>query len=96
MSEYNTTLAEKPKTGLGKYLFWNGVILLGGPFAVVMQVVGVFLLREENQTFGEYFSSTRMWITFFLHATLFGLTMGLINWFRKERALKTAVGSSRE
>jgi hypothetical protein len=96
MSDYDKAWAEKRKAGLGRYLFWNGVILLGGPFAVMMQVVGVFLFREENQTFVEYFSSTRTWITFFLHATLFGLTMGWINWFRNERAFKAAVESPRE
>jgi len=96
MSDYDAAWAEKRKAGIGRYLLWNGVIMLGGPFALTMQVVGVFLFREENQTFTEYFSSSRTWITFFLHGTLFGLTIGLINWFRNERAFKTAVGSPRE
>jgi hypothetical protein len=78
--------AEKRKSGLGRYLFLDGVILNGGPFAVVMQVVGYFLLRDEGQTFGQYFSASRTWITFFLHATLFGLVIGYINWRRNEKA----------
>ena len=53
-----------------------------------MQVVGYFFLRDEGQSVGEYFSSSRMWITFFFHATLFGLVIGLINWFGNEKVFK--------
>ena len=67
---------------------------MGGPFAVVMQVVGVLFLRDEGQGFLEYFGSSGMWMTFFFHATLFGLIMGLINWFRNEKAIKVPVSSS--
>ncbi len=79
---------EKRKKGLGRYLFFDGILIMGGPFAVVMQVVGYFFLRDDGQSVGEYFSSSRMWITFFFHATLFGLTMGLINWFGNEKVFK--------
>jgi len=34
--------AEKRKRGLGRYLLLDGILVLGGPFAVVMQVVGYF------------------------------------------------------
>ena len=78
--------AEKRKLGFGRYLFWNGVLITGGPFAVMMQVVGYFFLRDDGQSVGEYFSSSRMWITFFFHATLFGGIMGFINWRRNEKA----------
>jgi len=81
--------AEKRKAGLTRFLFFDGVLIMGGPFAVVMQVVGYFFLREESQTFGEYFSSPRTWITFFFHATLFGVVMGLINWFGSEKNYKS-------
>ncbi len=81
-----TDWAEKRKKGIARYLMFDGILLAGGPFAVVMQVVGFFLLRDEGQSFGEYFSSTRTWVTFFLHATLFGLVIGSINWWRNERA----------
>jgi uncharacterized membrane protein len=77
--------AEKRKRGILSFLFFDGVLTMGGPFAVLMQIVGYFFLRDEGQTFGEYFSSTRMWTTFFLHATLFGLIMGYLNWRRNER-----------
>ena len=79
--------AEKRKRGLARYLMIDGILFTGGPFAVVMQVVGFFLLRDEGQSFGEYFSSTRTWITFFAHATLFGLVIGSINWWRNHRGV---------
>lgn len=79
---------EKRKLGFVRYLFWNGVVITGGPFAVVMQVVGYFILGDEAQTFSEYFMSSRTWITFFFHATLFGLIMGFIKWRRNEKAFE--------
>ena len=86
MNTPETDWNEKRKLGFVRYLFWNGVLITGGPFAVVMQVVGYFILRDEVQSFSEYFSSSRTWITFFLHATLFGGIMGFVNWRRNERA----------
>ncbi len=80
---------EKKKNGFGRYLFFDGILIMGGPFAVVMQVVGFFLLRDDGQTFGQYFSSSRTWITFFFHATVFGLIMGLLNWFKHEKIYKS-------
>jgi hypothetical protein len=77
--------AEKRKRGLARYLLVDGILFTGGPFAVVMQVIGLFLLRDEGQTLGQYFSSTRTWITFLAHGTLFGLIMGFINWWRNEK-----------
>jgi len=82
----NADWLEKRNRGLARYLFFDGVLIMGGPFAVVMQVVGYFFLRDEGQGFGEYFSASRTWITFFFHATLFGLIMGYINWWRNERS----------
>ena len=81
---------EKRKAGIWRYLFIDGVLFIGGPFAVVMQAVGYFILRDENQSFGEYFAASRTWITFFFHATLFGLIMGFVNWRRNERAFADA------
>ena len=78
--------AEKRKAGIGRYLFMDGVIYTGGPFAVVMQIIGAFVLRDEGQSIGEYMSSSRTWITFFLHATLFGLIIGFIRWKQNEKA----------
>ena len=88
--KYSTTdWAEKRKGGLTRYLLFDGILITGGPFAVVMQVVGFFLLRDEGQTFGQYFSSSWTWITFFFHATLFGLAMGIINWVGSEKTYKS-------
>ena len=81
--------AEKRKRGLGRYLMFDGILPAGGSFAVAMQAVGFFILRDEGETFGQYFSSSRTWITFFLHATLFGLIIGFINWRRNEKAFAT-------
>jgi hypothetical protein len=78
--------AEKRKRGFVRYLFLDGILFTGGPFALVMQVIGVFLLRDEGQTIMEYFSSSRTWTTFFAHATLFGLVMGFLNWWRNEKS----------
>ena len=86
--------AEKRKRGLVSYLFFDGILIMGGPFAVVMQVVGYLYLRDEGQTFGQYFSSSKMWITFFFHATLFGLSMGLLNWFGNEKVFKARTVAS--
>ncbi len=76
---------EKRKRGFARYLMFDGILFTGGPFAVVMQVVGFFLLRDEGQSFGQYFSASRTWMTFFFHATLFGLIIGFINWRRNEK-----------
>ena len=78
--------AEKRKGGLLRYLIVDGILFTGAPFALVMQVIGVIFLRDEGQTIGQYFSSSRMWTTFFLHATVFGLVVGFINWYRNDKA----------
>jgi hypothetical protein len=64
---------EKRKAGLGRCLVFDGILLIGGPFALVMQLTG-FLLQEEG--FVQYFSSARTWTKFFFHAMLFGLIIG--------------------
>ena len=87
---------EKRQRGFVRYLIWNGVLLNGGPFAVVMQGVGYFILRDEGQAFTEYFMSSRTWITFFLHATLFGGIMGFIKWRRNERAFTPSVSEDQK
>lgn len=76
--------AEKRKRGLARYLLIDGILYTGGPFAVVMQIIGIFLLRDEGQTIGQYFTSTMTWVTFILHGTLFGLVVGFLNWKRNE------------
>ena len=78
--------AIKREKGLGRFLMFDGILLTGGPFAVVMQVVGYFLFGDQYRTFGEYFSASKTWITFLLHGVGFGLIMGFINWRRNERA----------
>jgi hypothetical protein len=77
---------EKRKKGFASYLFFSGIVLTGGPFAVLMQMAGYFFLSGETETFAEYFSSSRTWITFFIHATLFGSIMGYLKWRRNENA----------
>ena len=81
---------EKRKSGIGRYLFIDGVIFTGGPFAVVMQIVGLLVFRDEGQSIGDFMTSSRTWLTFFLHATLFGLIIGFINWRRNESAFTSA------
>jgi hypothetical protein len=80
---------EKRKRGLGRYLMFDGILMTGGPFAVVMQIVGYFLFGDQYNSFGEYFSASKTWITFLFHGTLFGLIMGFINWRRNERNFTT-------
>jgi hypothetical protein len=94
MKYSNEVWAEKRKLGLGRYLMFDGILWTGGPFAVVMQVIGFFVLRDEGQSFGQYFSSSRTWITFFFHATLFGLIIGFVNWRRNEKMYKADVKSN--
>ena len=65
---------------------FDGVLYTGGPFAVVMQIVGVFILRDEGETIGQYFMAYQTWVTFFLHSTLFGLIVGFLNWRRNEKS----------
>jgi hypothetical protein len=78
--------AEKRGKGIVRFLMIEGILFSGGPFAVVMQAVGYFILAGETETFGQYFGSARTWMTFFFHATLFGGIMGFINWRRNEKA----------
>ncbi len=82
--------AVKRKAGLFRYLLIDGILISGGPFAVVMQIIGLIVLREEGQTIGQYFTSTRTWTTFMLHGTLFGLIVGYLNWRRNEKAYLTS------
>lgn len=84
MSYTETAWAEKRKGGLVRFLIVDGIFLTGGPFAVLMQIVGIFLLRDEGQTFGQYMTAPRTWVTFILHGTLFGLIVGYIKWRRGE------------
>lgn len=76
----------KRAKGLPRFLMFDGILMTGGPFAVVMQIVGYFLFGDQYSSFGQYFSASKTWITFFFHATVFGLIMGFINWRRNERA----------
>ncbi len=77
---------EKRDKGIWRYLLFDGILITGGPFAVVLQVVGYFLFPGEAQSFGQYFSDSTTWVRFILHGTLFGLIMGFINWRRNEGA----------
>jgi len=86
--------AVKRQRGLARFLLIDGILITGGPFAVVMQIIGVFLLRDEGQSIGQYFTASRTWITFLLHGTLFGLIIGLINWYRNERAFAASENES--
>lgn len=80
--------AEKRKRGLARYLLIDGILYTGGPFAVVMQIIGIFLLREEGQTIGQYFTATQTWVTFMLHGILFGSIVGFLNWKRNVNSTK--------
>lgn len=77
---------EKRRKGLGRFLLYDGILLTGGPFAVVMQIVGYFLFGDQYTSFGAYFTASKTWMTFMLHGVGFGLVMGFINWRRNERA----------
>jgi hypothetical protein len=81
--------SEKRNRGLMRYLLVDGILITGGPFAVVMQFIGYFLFGSQYESFGAYFSAQRTWLTFFLHGTLFGLIMGFVKWRRYERAFAT-------
>lgn len=78
--------AEKRKRGIARFLMVEGILYTGGPFAVILQVVGYFLFPGEAQSFGQYFADSTTWVRFMLHGTLFGLIMGFINWRRNEKA----------
>ena len=86
--------ANKRKEGMGKFLFWDGIVKLGAPFAFVMKIIGMLVFRAEGQTLGEYVTSTMTWTAFFLNATAFGLAMGFVNWRRNERAYFESVDKS--
>lgn len=78
--------AHKRKNGLPRYLLIDGILYAGGPFAVVMQIVGFFVTWGEYPSFGSYFTASRTWVTFILQGVLFGLIIGYINWRRNEQA----------
>lgn len=84
MADYNW--AEKRKKGFITYLLLDGVVITGGIFAVAMQIAGYFLIKDDYQTFADYMASGETWIKFFFHATLFGLIMGYLTWWRNEKA----------
>ena len=90
MSYSKEIWAVKRQRGLARFLLIDGILITGGPFAVVMQIIGVFVLRDEGQSIGQYFSSSRTWITFLLHGTLFGLIIGIINWYRNQKAFASS------
>ena len=94
MSSVPPNWAEKRERGLVRYLMIDGILYTGGPFAVVMQVIGIFFLRDEGQTIGEYFTSPRTWVTFLLHGILFGLVVGYIKWRRAENAYAASAKGS--
>ena len=76
----------KRERGLGRYLLIDGILIMGGPFAVGLQIAGYFVFADEGQTFGQYFASSMTWLRFILHGTLFGIIMGYISWRRNESA----------
>ncbi len=79
------TWAVKRAQGIWRFLLIDGILIMGGPFAVILQVVGYFLFPGDAQSFGQYFTESMTWVRFILHGTLFGLIMGFINWRRNER-----------
>lgn len=86
MAFTETDWAEKRKNGFVRYLLVYGIFYTGGPFAVLMQIAGYFLLADADQRFSDYFVSSGTWITFFAHAVLFGGIMGSYFWWRNEKA----------
>ena len=50
---------EKRKAGLTRYLIVDGILYTGGPFAVMMQVIGYFLFPGEAASFVS--CSPRVW-----------------------------------
>jgi hypothetical protein len=86
--------AVKREKGIVRFLIIDGILFTGGPFAVILQVVGFFLLADEGQTFGQYFTASRTWMTFFFHGTLFGGIMGFVKWRRYEKAYLAAQGQN--
>ena len=76
----------KRHRGLMRYLLVDGVLIMGGPFAVAMQIAGYFVFADDGQTFGQYFAASMTWVRFILHGLLFGLIMGYISWRRNESA----------
>lgn len=86
--------AEKRKRGIARFLMIEGILFTGGPFAVILQVVGYFLYPGDAQTFGQYFADSTTWIRFILHGTLFGLIMGFVNWRRNEKAFANQTGDN--
>ena len=88
--------AVKRERGLLRYLLFDGILITGGPFAVMMQIAGYFIFPGDAQTFGQYFGSSVTWMRFFFHGTLFGLIMGFINWRRNERAFAKMVADGQK
>jgi hypothetical protein len=93
MSAVPPNWAEKRERGIVRYLMVDGILYTGGPFAVVMQIIGLFFLRDEGQTISQYFTSPRTWVTFLLHGILFGLIVGYIKWRRAESAFAASAGN---
>ena len=83
----------KRKLGMARYFIIDGILFTGGPFAVLMQILGYFFWAEEGQSIGRYFTSSSTWVRFMLHGMGFGLIMAFISWWRNERHYKANSGS---
>lgn len=85
---------ERRARGFFRYLLIDGILITGGPFAVVLQVLGFFFWRDEGQSFGQYFSAPSTWLRFVVHGVAFGSIMALIYWWRNERLAGSPSGNN--
>ena len=64
---------EKRKRGLERDLWVDGLLITGGPFAVVMQVIGFYFFAMTDKHLVSISVLRKTWITFFFHASIFDL-----------------------
>ena len=76
---------ETRKKGRTRYILLNGIVLIGGFFAVGMLAVDFYFLNSLELSLEAYLGKGMTWISFTINAVIMGLLMGTLNWYGNER-----------
>jgi len=75
--------------GLTRYLLIDGLLKMGGPFAILMTVFGYFIEYFFNgASLADYVSAGVTWFKFIFLFVFFGLVVGFVGWRANEREIQ--------
>ena len=75
--------------GFTRYLLIDGLLKMGGAFAVLMTIFGYFIEYFFNgASLGDYVSDPKTWFKFIFLFVFFGLVVGFIGWKANEREIQ--------